>query len=84
VVDRARAAAAAPDDEALQKQQYATVETEIVRDMPYIPIYVNSMLTEFNTSRATGWPTNDNKYAIPATWKVWDNGIVLTTLKPAK
>ena len=83
-VDRALTAAAATNDEAVQKQQYTTVQTEIVRDMPYIPIYVNSMLTEFNTSRATGWPTNDNKYAVPATWKVWDNGIVLSNLKPAK
>jgi peptide/nickel transport system substrate-binding protein len=45
---------------------------------------VNSMLTEFNTSRAVGWPTTDNKYAIPATWKSWDNGIVLASLTPAK
>jgi peptide/nickel transport system substrate-binding protein len=84
VVDRALAAAAATNDEATQKQQYATIQQEIVRDLPYIPIYVNSMLTEFNTSRATGWPTEDNKYAVPATWKVWDNGVVLTSLKPAK
>ena len=84
VVDRALAAAAATNDQTVQKQQYATVQTAIVRDLPYIPIYVNSMLTEFNTSRATGWPTNDDKYAIPATWKVWDNGIVLSNLKPAK
>jgi peptide/nickel transport system substrate-binding protein len=66
----------------VQKQQYATIQTEIVRDLPYIPIYVNSTLTEFNTSRVTGWPTNDNKYAFPAAWKAWDNGIVLSTLKP--
>jgi len=83
-VDRALAAAAATNDESVQKQQYATVQAEIVRDLPYIPIYVNSMLTEFNTSRATGWPTNDDKYAVPATWKVWDNGVVLSNLKPAK
>lgn len=83
VVEKALATAGATNDENVQKQQYALVQTEIVRDLPYIPIYVNSMLTEFNTSRATGWPTNDNKYAIPATWKSWDNGVVLTNLKPA-
>jgi peptide/nickel transport system substrate-binding protein len=82
-VDHALGAAAATNDEAVQKQQYATIQQAIVKDMPYIPIYVNSMLTEFNTSRATGWPTNDNKYAVPATWKVWDNGVVLSNLKPA-
>jgi peptide/nickel transport system substrate-binding protein len=81
-VDRAIEAAGATNDENVQKQQYATIQTEIVRDLPYIPIYVNSTLTEFNTSRVTGWPTNDNKYAFPAAWKAWDNGIVLSTLKP--
>jgi len=83
-VDRALVAAAGTNDENVQKQQYAAIQREIVRDLPYIPIYVNSMLTEFNTSRATGWPTNDNKYAVPATWKVWDNGVVLANLKPVK
>ena len=82
-VDQALATAGATNDENIQKQQYAIVQTEIVRDLPYIPIYVNSMLTEFNTSRAVGWPTNDNKYAIPATWKSWDNGVVLSNLEPA-
>ena len=83
-VDRALVAAAGTNDESVQKQQYAAIQREIVRDLPYIPIYVNSMLTEFNTSRATGWPTDDNKYAVPATWKVWDNGVVLANLKPVK
>ncbi|WP_255658236.1 ABC transporter substrate-binding protein [Actinoplanes sp. L3-i22] len=83
-VDAAVDAAAATNDEAIQKTQYGIIQTEIVRDMPYIPIYVNSMLTEFNTSHATGWPTNENKYALPASWKQWDNGIVLTNLQPAK
>jgi peptide/nickel transport system substrate-binding protein len=83
-VDQAIAAAAATNDENTQKQQYAVVQQEIVRDLPYIPIYVNSTLTEFNTSRATGWPSNADKYAFPASWKAWDNGVVLSNLKPAK
>jgi peptide/nickel transport system substrate-binding protein len=83
-VDAAIAVAAATNDEATQKAQYAIIQGEIVKDLPYIPIYVNSMLTEFNTSHATGWPTNENKYALPASWKQWDNGIVLLNLKPAK
>ncbi|GIF07998.1 ABC transporter substrate-binding protein [Actinoplanes siamensis] len=83
-VDAAVDAAAATNDETVQKAQYGIIQTEIVRDLPYIPIYVNSMLTEFSTSHATGWPSNDNKYALPASWKQWDNGIVLTNLQPAK
>ncbi|ACQ78304.1 extracellular solute-binding protein family 5 [Beutenbergia cavernae DSM 12333] len=84
VVDEALDAAARTADEAEQAEQYAIVQTEIVRDLPYIPIYVNSMLTEFNTSRATGWPTDDDRYAMPATWKAWDNGIVLHRIVPAE
>ncbi|MEV4278438.1 ABC transporter substrate-binding protein [Actinoplanes xinjiangensis] len=83
-VDAALDVAGGTNDEAVQKQQYTIIQKEIVRDLPYIPIYVNSLLTEFNTSRATGWPSNDNKYALPASWKIWDNGIVLANLQPAK
>jgi peptide/nickel transport system substrate-binding protein len=83
-VDAALAVAAGTNDPAVQKQQYATIQQEVVRDLPYIPIYINSLLTEYSTAHATGWPTNDNKYAVPATWKQWDNGIVLANLKPAK
>ncbi|PJI84756.1 ABC transporter substrate-binding protein [Luteimicrobium subarcticum] len=83
-VDKALATAGATNDEAVQKAQYAIVQQEVVKDMPYIPIYINSALTEFNNTRVTGWPTNDNKYAFAATWKAWDNGIVLKNLTPAK
>lgn len=50
--------------------------------MPYIPVYINSMLTEFNDSKVTGWPTEDNMYALPAAWKAWDMGIILQHLEP--
>ncbi|RYV51939.1 ABC transporter substrate-binding protein [Pengzhenrongella frigida] len=82
-VDAAIAVARSTDDEAVQAEQYALIEDVIVEQMPYIPIYLNSMLTEFNTSRVTGWPTGDDKYAIPASWKAWDNGIILKSIKPA-
>lgn len=81
-VDAAIEAAAATADEAEQKAQYAIVQDEIVQDLPYIPIYVNSTLTEFNNTRVTGWPDNENKYAFAASWKAWDNGIVLKTITP--
>ncbi|MGO2541277.1 MAG: ABC transporter substrate-binding protein [Specibacter sp.] len=82
-VDAELAKAAATEDEAVQKAAYATIQKEVVRDLPYIPIYVNSTLSEFNTDHATGWPTNDDKYAFPASWKSWDNGMVLKSLTPA-
>ncbi len=82
-VDAALKAAAGTADEATQKAQYAKIQAVVADQLPYIPIYVNSMLTEFNTSRAAGWPTKDNTYALPASWKSWDNGIVLKTITPA-
>jgi peptide/nickel transport system substrate-binding protein len=81
-VDAAIEAAEATADEAEQQEQYAIVQSEIVEDLPYIPIYVNSTLTEFNNTRVTGWPDNDDKYAFAASWKAWDNGIVLKTITP--
>lgn len=84
IVNDAIAVARATNDEAVQKEQYGIIQQEIAKDLPYIPIYVNSMLTEFNTDRATGWPTDDNRYALPASWKAWDNGIVLKNLTPTE
>ncbi|WP_328998250.1 ABC transporter substrate-binding protein [Kribbella sp. NBC_00709] len=83
IVDAALKVAAGTTDAAAQKAEYAKIQTVIADQLPYIPIYVNSMLTEFNTSRATGWPTADNMYVLPAAWKAWDAGIVLKTIKPA-
>ena len=82
VVDKAVANAAATEDEAERKAQYAIVQQEITNDVPYIPVYINSMLTEFNDSKVTGWPTEDNMYALPAAWKAWDMGIILQHLEP--
>lgn len=82
-VDAALAAAERTDDDAAKSAQYAIIQQQIQQDMPYIPVVIGSTLTEFNTTRATGWPTEDDLYAFPATWKSWDNGIVLKNLEPA-
>lgn len=83
-VDAAIAAASKTDDDAAKKQQYAVIQENIAKDLPYIPMVLNSTLTQFNSSRVTGWPTKDNLYAFPATWKAWDSGIVLQNLTPVK
>jgi len=83
-VDAAVKDIASTNDAAKQKAAYATIQSAIVKDMPYIPIYVNQALTEFNNSQATGWPTQSNLYAFPEPWKAWDNGIVLKTIRPVK
>ncbi|MEV7972174.1 ABC transporter substrate-binding protein [Cellulomonas sp. NPDC089187] len=81
-VDAALETARSTSDEAVQAEAYAQIQDVITEQFPYIPIYVNSMLTEFNTSRATGWPTAEDTYAMPASWKSWDNGQVLKTITP--
>jgi peptide/nickel transport system substrate-binding protein len=83
-VDAALAAASKTNDAAVKKQQYAVIQENIARDLPYIPMVLNSTLTEFNSSRVTGWPTKDNLYSFPATWKAWDSGIVVQNLTPVK
>ncbi len=82
-VDAAINAAGATNDEAVQKEQYGIIQAQLFNDMPYIPVVLNGNITEFNTSRATGWPLADNPYAFPASWKLWDNGIVAKTITPA-
>lgn len=81
-VDAAIEAAAATEDLDERKEQYAIVQEQIANDVPYIPVYINSMLTEFNDSKVSGWPTEDDMYALPAAWKAWDMGIILQHLEP--
>jgi peptide/nickel transport system substrate-binding protein len=82
-VDQAILDIASTNDTTKQKAAYKTIQDYLVDELPYIPLYVNQALTEFNTTHATGWPTEDNLYAFPEPWKSWDNGIVLKTIRPA-
>ena len=68
IVNDAVAAAAATNDEAAKKAAYATIQTEIVRDLPYIPIVINATQTFYNSKDFTGWPTEDDLYAFPPAW----------------
>ncbi|WP_299038668.1 ABC transporter substrate-binding protein [uncultured Pseudokineococcus sp.] len=81
VVDEAVATAAGTEDQAVKAEQYAVIQEQIATDLPYIPVVIGSTLTEFSTARATGWPTDEDTYAFPASWKSWDNGIVLKNLE---
>ncbi|MEW2461148.1 MULTISPECIES: ABC transporter substrate-binding protein [unclassified Microbacterium] len=84
VVDQAVQTAIATNDEAERKALYATIQTEIVRDLPYIPLVVNATQTFYNTKDFTGWPTEEDLYAFPPSWGAIAAGYVLTQLKPAK
>ena len=77
IVNDAVDAAAATNDEAAKKSAYATIQTEIVRDLPYIPLMINATQTFYNTRDFTGWPTEDNLYAFPPSWGSVAAGYVL-------
>lgn len=81
-VDAAIVAAEQTDDVAAKTEQYFTIQKEIVADMPYIPVLLQSTLTEFNSAKVTGWPTGDDDTEnFPATWKTWDNAQTVLNLK---
>ncbi|MEU0741091.1 ABC transporter substrate-binding protein [Streptomyces sp. NPDC006134] len=75
--------ATAPEDTAARQPHYDTIQTEIEKSMPYIPVLTGGTTSEFNASKFTGWPTRDNLYAFPAVWSRPDNSQVFLHLKPA-
>lgn len=83
-VDKAVAAAAATEDVAAKQQAYAAIQTEIARDLPYIPVVLNASQAFFNVKKFSGWPTDDDLYANPLPYLSTASAIVLTHLKPNK
>ena len=54
----------------------------VVKDMPVIPLVQARLLTPFNDTYWTNWPTSDNNYIQPGHW--WVSGDqILINLKPA-
>lgn len=84
IVDEAVKAAAATDDEAVKAAAYDRIQTEIVRDLPYIPVNINAAQTFFNDTDYTGWPTEDDLYAYQQTGSALDMAYILQNLKPAE
>lgn len=82
-VDAAIQQLGSTNDPATQQAAYKTIQDVIVKQMPYIPVYVNQALTEYNNAHATGWPSASNLYAFPLPWGGnWGTGIVLKTIRP--
>ena len=84
VVDAAVMSATSTNDEAEKQALYGTIQTEIVRDLPYIPLVINATQTFMNTQDFTGWPTEDDLYAFPPSWGAIAAGYILTQLQPVK
>jgi peptide/nickel transport system substrate-binding protein len=82
-VDAAVVAAGATQDEATKRDAYATIQAEIARDLPYIPVVLNASQSFFNTKDFTGWPSESDLYAAPLPYTSVANAVVLTHLRPA-
>jgi peptide/nickel transport system substrate-binding protein len=81
-VDAAIEAAAATNDEATKKAEYAKIQAQISKDLPYIPVVLNASQAFFNTKNFTGWPTDTDLYADPLPYLSVAPAIVLLNLKP--
>jgi peptide/nickel transport system substrate-binding protein len=81
-VDAAIEAAGATNDPAAKKAEYAKIQAQIAKDLPYIPVVLNASQAFFNVKGFTGWPTDDNLYADPLPYLSVAPAIVLLHLLP--
>ena len=65
-----------------RRELYFEIQRIIAASMPYIPVLVVPTVTYYNTDDATGWPTEDDLYAFPAAWSIWNLGVVAANLQP--
>jgi peptide/nickel transport system substrate-binding protein len=80
-VDKALDDFAAADD-ATRHQLLNAVQEAMLRDVPVIPTTESVQWYEYDTSSFTGWPTDDDPYALPAPWQIPDQEQVLLRLVP--
>jgi peptide/nickel transport system substrate-binding protein len=71
-------------DQATQKQLLKTVQAAMLRDVPVIPTTESVNWYQYNTAQFTGWPTEQDPYALPAPWQIPDNEQVVLHLEPKK
>lgn len=84
VVDAGVKTAGGTLDVATKQAAYASIQAEISRDLPYIPVVLNASQAFFNTEKFTGWPTEQNLYANPLPYLSVASAIVLAHLEPVK
>ncbi|WP_258175107.1 ABC transporter substrate-binding protein [Actinopolyspora mortivallis] len=83
-VDAALARIASTRDEEIRREAYAELQRVIAEEVPYVPVLQSNSLTEYSTARVTGWPTEDDRYAVPDAQFVPDLGIVAKNLRVRK
>jgi peptide/nickel transport system substrate-binding protein len=71
-----------PDQKDAIKAQIQKIQDIVVAQLPYIPLQQSSAQIEYRTVNATGWPTEDNHYALATPFLGPDMGIVAKNLTP--
>ncbi|WP_367135634.1 ABC transporter substrate-binding protein [Saccharothrix sp. HUAS TT1] len=72
-----------PEDDAARQPHFDTIQTEIEKSIPYIPVLTGGTTSEFNAKKFTGWPTTDDLYSFPAVWARPEHSEIYLKLKPA-
>jgi len=72
-----------PEDDAARQPYFDTIQTEIEKSIPYIPILTAGTTSEYNAKKFTGWPTEDDLYSFPAVWARPEHSEIFLKLKPA-
>jgi peptide/nickel transport system substrate-binding protein len=72
-----------PEDDSARQPYLDTIQTEIEKAIPYIPILTGGTTSEYNAKKFTGWPTKDDLYAFPALWARPEASEIIMKLKPA-
>lgn len=80
-VDQQLKIAAGTEDIGTKKKAYATIQQQIVPNLPYIPVLTEKGNAEMNTTKVTGFPSANNLYANPGANSAPGNEIVLMHLK---
>ncbi len=74
---------AATEDLAKQQQAVQGLGKIMVEKLPVVPLFYSPSWAEFRTSKYTGWPSEQDPYAMPSPYSSPDAAVVLLHLKPA-
>ncbi|WP_322481028.1 ABC transporter substrate-binding protein [Thermogemmatispora sp.] len=69
-------------DPTAQKQAIQSLERIMVEQVPWIPVVAGARWFEYNTMRFTGWPDQQNQYAVGSPYSYPDNEIIVMHLQP--
>ncbi|MCC8243377.1 ABC transporter substrate-binding protein [Saccharothrix luteola] len=71
-----------PKDTAARQPHLDTIQTEIEKSIPYIPVLTAGTTSEYNAKKFTGWPSKEDLYAFPALWARPEASEIIMKLKP--